>query len=174
MHAKQHLSCILSAVLLALCQVWLFSPVSLFGFATPLVYVYILLMIPHRASPLTTLLYGFFCGMLVDILGNSPGLHTAALTATAFLRNYIAVLFVSDDIELKHLRPGLRLMGGRFYLFLFLLSGLHTLLVFLLDAWSLFDPLHFVTRTVSSWVATYIFLLLLHLLFGGQKANHRH
>lgn len=169
MDVRQHLVYISAIFLLSICQVWLFNPVSLFGVATPLLYVYILFLFPYKVSRLTILLYGFMCGLLIDLLGNSLGLHTAALTATAFFRNPIATLFVSSDIEMGHFHPGLRSMGSRFYLFSLLITGLHTLLLFLLDAWSLFDPFYFTVRTLSSWAATFVLSLVLYFLFGRRE-----
>lgn len=172
MDFRQHIILFFSMILLVFAQVWIFNPMAIFGYATPLLYTFLLIMIPNRCSTTTVLIYSFVCGILIDILGGSPGLHTAAFTFTGFLRNYLILPFLQTDGDKATEKPGIISMGINFYLFLLLLTGVHTLSLFLLDSLQLFNIAYFLIRTIASWLATFLLNLLLYFVFGQKRVTH--
>ncbi|MDO4671919.1 rod shape-determining protein MreD [Falsiporphyromonas endometrii] len=172
MDFRQIIIILVSIVILAFAQVWIFSPMALFGYATPLVYTFILLLIPNRSGPSTNLILCFLTGVLVDILGGSPGLNTAAFTFVGLIRNYLAIPFLQSEENRINEKPGIYSMGANFYIFLFLLTGIHTIALFLLDSLQLFNISYFLLHTVASWIATFLLNLLLYFIFGQKRVVH--
>lgn len=81
-------------VLTALAQVLIFSRIHLFGYATAYIYIIFILKLPRHASRNEIMLWAFAMGLLVDIFGSTPGIHSAAATLLAFLRPYILESFL--------------------------------------------------------------------------------
>ena len=68
---------IIFIIVLLLVQTLLLNHISVFGCATPLLYVYFALTIQRGESKWATLLWCFAMGLLVDIFSNTPGVAAA-------------------------------------------------------------------------------------------------
>ena len=75
---------IIFIIVLLLVQTLLLNHISVFGCATPLLYVYFALTIQRGESKWATLLWCFAMGLLVDIFSNTPGVAAAAMTLVGF------------------------------------------------------------------------------------------
>ncbi len=95
---------------LALLQALLFNRIHLFGVATPLVYLHLILILPQRTSRNAHLLWGFLLGLTVDIFSDTPGMHAAATKLVAFLRPQLHALYMPRDASTET-RPSSRGMG---------------------------------------------------------------
>ena len=58
-------------ILLVFLQVWLFGNINLFGFATPLLYIYFLIKLPLRMNRNTIILLSVLMGFIIDIFGGT-------------------------------------------------------------------------------------------------------
>ena len=65
-------------VFLLMLQVFVFNHIHLFGYATPLPYIYFLLILPGNTSRWVYVLTGFALGLLTDLFTNTPGMAAAA------------------------------------------------------------------------------------------------
>ena len=99
---------------LCLAQAFVFNRIHLFGCATPLIYLYILLN-PQRNYPkLGALLWSFALGLTIDILSNTPGVAAASLTLIGVVQPYFLELFIQRDAA-DNFSPSLKSLGyGKF------------------------------------------------------------
>ena len=86
-------------IVLLLAQTLLLNHISVFGCATPLLYVYFALTVQRGEAKWATLLWCFFMGLLVDIFTNTPGVAAASMTLVGFLQPYVVELFAMDCLH---------------------------------------------------------------------------
>lgn len=141
-------------MLLVIIQALILNNISFFGYATPFLYVYLLLKFDANISRYSLLLWGFFLGLAVDIFSNTPGVNAAATTLLALARPSLLQLFAprdsSDDLE-----PGIRSMGtGSFMRYTTLSLLLHHTALVLLVTFSLAEPQIHLLKIVLSTLLT--------------------
>lgn len=95
---------------LALLQVLILNNVHIAGYATPFLYIYLILKFESDVSRNTLMLWAFFLGLSIDIFSDTPGMNAAATVLLAFLRPTFLRLFVPRD-TLDGLVPAIRTMG---------------------------------------------------------------
>ena len=78
---------------LTLIQVLLLNNICLFGYATPFIYVYFLLVIDKDVDQSVLMLMAFLLGLIVDIFSNTPGVNAGASVLLAFMRPGLLQLF---------------------------------------------------------------------------------
>ena len=64
------------------------------GIATPLLYVYLVLLFPKTYARWLQLLLCFAMGLCIDMFTNTPGLAAASMTLTGFIQPYILDLYL--------------------------------------------------------------------------------
>lgn len=120
-------------------QVLVFNQIHILGCITPLISVYFLLLFPKNTSRSILLLWGFIAGILIDVFSGTPGVVSASMTLAAFFLPPLLKLLVSKDTP-EDLVPSIRSMGKwKFFQLLFLLTLLHHVTFFLLEAFSFFN-----------------------------------
>lgn len=67
-------------------QMLVFNHIHLFGYATPIVSIYLLFLFPLGTQRWSIMLWGFVCGLLTDIVSLTPGVCAASMTLTAFIQ----------------------------------------------------------------------------------------
>lgn len=67
-------------VFLFLLQVLVFNHVHIFGYATPMPYIYFLLILPSDTPRWLYVLLGFVLGLLIDLFTNTPGMAAGSMT----------------------------------------------------------------------------------------------
>ena len=85
-----------------LVQVLVLNHVHLFDSATPLLYIYMVLLFPRNYPKWGMLVWAFAMGLGVDMFSNTPGVAAASLTLVALLRPYLLELFIQRG---KRRRP---------------------------------------------------------------------
>ena len=79
---------------LVLLQVLILNNVHIAGYATPFLYIYLILKFESETPRNTLMLWAFFLGLTVDIFSDTPGMNAAATVALAFLRPTFLRLFL--------------------------------------------------------------------------------
>ena len=149
-----------NAVLLVLAQALIFSQIHLFGYATACIYLIFILKRPRHTSVNSLVIWGFLTGLAVDMFCNTPGLNCAAATAMAFARNAILAIFthkgLADDFV-----PGVKSIKWGGYLIYSLMNILlfYTIL-FMLELFSISNPLPLVIGIASSTLLTMLFVIV--------------
>jgi rod shape-determining protein MreD len=148
-------------VALCLAQVLVFNRIHLFGFATVLLYVYIVITFPYNLPRWASLLCSFFLGLTIDIFSNTPGLAAASLTLTGFLQPYLVMLFIPREAP-ENMKTSVATLG--FFKFLTLAATLvlvHCFTFFTLEAFGFFNWQQWALSIVGTTLLTTIFLMTL-------------
>lgn len=149
---------LLFAVLLLL-QVLVFNHIHLFGFATPLLYVYIMLLFRRNFAKWCILLSGFLAGLCIDVFSNTPGLASASMTLIGLLQPYVLILFLPRD-SADDLQPSLHSLGTSAFLgYSALLVFIYCVTFFSLEAFNFFNWLQWIKCIIGSMVITFILLI---------------
>ena len=82
---------------LILAQTLVFNHIHLMGYATPMPYVYALIMLPHGTSRWIYVVLGFALGLVVDTLSNTVGAAAGALTLVGLVTPLLLRAFAPDD-----------------------------------------------------------------------------
>ena len=142
-------------------QVLIMNRILLFNCATPLIYVYFVLMFPRNYPKWASLLWCFFMGLTVDMFSNTPGLASASLTLAGALQPYLLQLFLPQDAE-ENMEPSARKIGwGAFTVFTFLIVFVFCLVFFSLEAFNFYHWLHWLQSVVGSVLLTMLLILTL-------------
>lgn len=95
---------------LILLQVLVLNNVHIAGYATPFLYIYLVIKLSSGISRNELMIWGFSIGLIIDVFSNTPGMNAAAGTFLAFLRPLFLRLFTprdsSDEIE-----PSMKTIG---------------------------------------------------------------
>lgn len=137
-----------------LLQALILNNIHFFGYATPFLYVYLLLKFDANISRYALLLWGFFMGLSIDIFSNTPGVNAAAATLLALARPFLIKLFAPrespDDME-----PGFRDMGsGPFMRYTTVSLLIHQTTLILLVTFSFAHPGAMALKIVGSTLLT--------------------
>ena len=105
------------------------------------------------------LVLGFALGLVVDTLSNTVGAAAGALTLVGLVTPLLLRAFAPDDKLEEEFTPSIRTMQWSGFLkFAIAVTFIHTMVFFLLETFSLFDPLRLLIEVVSSTALTVIFM----------------
>lgn len=82
---------------LVLLQVLILNNVHIAGYATPFLYIYLILKFESDVPRNALMLWAFFLGLAVDVFSDTPGMNAAATVLLAFLRPSLLRLFTPRD-----------------------------------------------------------------------------
>lgn len=155
------------ALVLLAFQVLVFNHIHLFGYATPVIYVYILCLQPLDTPRYSWLLWGFLTGLAADLFSETPGVGAASMTLTAMCAPVLLRLMVSKD-SAEDMVPDYRTLGRwPFVWYVILLVMLQQAAFLLLEVFSFFNVLDMLYTYVGSCVLTVIFILVM----AGIRSN---
>lgn len=157
---------------LVLLQVLFLNRINLFGYVTPLFYIWMIVRFDSSMSRTSILLWAFFLGLSIDTFSGTPGLNAAAATLVAMFQPGIVKLFVPLD---RHdvLLPCSASMGGRqFAGYLLLITVLHHTVYFILLSIPLGDWTVLVLKVVFSTLLTFLFMLVAESVTGRSVPKH--
>lgn len=154
-------------LLLLLAQVLVLNNIHLFGCATPLLLVYIIIIMPADAPRWLSLLTGFVLGIVSDIFSNTPGVATTTLTASAFLQPFLLKLFISREAP-ESLSPSMASLGNMKFLFYSFIQVLFYCIVFFsLQGFTFFHFGQWALFAGGSTALTFILLLTIEKIRRG-------
>jgi rod shape-determining protein MreD len=146
-------------LLLCLAQALVFNRIQLFNCATPLLYVYFLIMIPRNYPKWGILLWAFAMGLTTDMFANTPGVSSASLTLIGALQPYLLMLFLPREPEEHHPSSAAGLGWAKFVLLVLIITLLYCLVFFTLEAFSFFNWQHWIESVGGSTVLTTILII---------------
>jgi rod shape-determining protein MreD len=147
-------------------QVFIVRNLVFFEVAFCFVYISIILFLPSNTPVSAVLLIAFLVGLAVDLFYNTAGMHASASLLLAYLRSYIIkVLFPTKGLDTE-LVISLDGMGmERFIRYIVILTFVHHVYLFFLEAGSLNYFLNTSLKVVASVLFTSIVTFLLHVYF---------
>ena len=144
---------------LCLAQAFVFNRIHLFGCATPLIYIYMIIKLERNYPKWGILLWSFALGVTVDALSNTPGVAAASLTLIGAVQPYFMELFVQRDAA-ENLMPSLKTLGcGKFSFFAAMLTLLYCIVFFTLETFSFFNFSQWVAQVLGSAIISLVIIL---------------
>lgn len=156
-------------LVLLVVQVLVFNHIHLFGYATPVIYVYILCLQPLDTPRYSWLLWGFFTGVVADMFSGTPGVGAASMTLTAMCAPVLLRLMVPKD-SVEDMVPGYYTLGSwKFVWYVSLLVLLQQAAFIVLEVFSFFDFPDMLYTYLGSSLLTVVFILVLASMRGRKK-----
>lgn len=152
---------ILWLIALVLLQALVLNNVNAFGYATPYIYIYLILRIEVESSRNSVMLWAFACGLLVDIFSDTPGINAAASVFVAFIRLFVLRLFAMHD-SIEQGCPSIKTIGlGAFTKYVSTCTLLHHAILVILCYFSLDSAGEILLRILLSSIMTIVFIIVL-------------
>lgn len=146
---------------LLLLQVLILNNMHIAGYATPFLYIYLIVKMESDTSRNTLLLWAFFLGLGIDIYSDTPGMNAAATVLLAFLRPLLLHLFVPRDMTGQFV-PAIRTMGiAPFLKYIAACTLLHHAALLSVEFFSVAHLISLLLRIVSSSLLTLCCILAL-------------
>ncbi len=159
-------------VLLMLLQVFVFNHIHIAGYATPLPYVFLLLILPSDTSRSVLLLWGFVMGFIIDTFTNTPGMAAASMTVVALLRPGLLTLFGPNDKDENSYKPSVAIMRrSAFTGYVFTAVIIHEILYFSLEAFSFFNWQELLINIGTSSVLTTLIIAAIESIRNSDKTT---
>ena len=147
-----------------LAQAIVLGRIHLFGCATPLLYVWFVILLPRNCPKWSGLLWSFSMGLLIDIFYNTPGLAAASLTLIGIIQPYFFEVFVPRD-SVEDLSPSVRSIGlMKYAYYVSVLVFVYCLVFFSLEMFSFFEWLHWASCVVGSTLITLALIFTFELV----------
>ena len=146
-------------VVLCAAQALVFNRIHLFGCATPLIYIYMILKLRRNYPQWGALLWSFALGLTIDAFSNTPGVAAASLTLIGAVQPYFMRLFVQRDAA-EDLKPSVRTLGfSKFCFFAFCLTLLYCTVFFVLETFNFFNWVQRLLQVVGSTLVTFVMII---------------
>ena len=153
-----------SVVVFVLLQVLVMNNIHLFGIVVPFIYLYSILKLPIDIPRSGVILISFFAGLAIDAFSNTFGIHAAACSLIGFIRTPLLDRFVDVREMPEGSVPSYRLFGlGRFVRYAVLLVSIHHVALFVIESFTLFQPLLMIMRILSSILFTLLLIFILEV-----------
>lgn len=147
-------------LVLCLAQMLVLNRIHLFGYATPLLYVYFVLLFPYNYPKGPLLLWCFALGLVNDTISNTPGVACASLTLIGALQPYYLSLFLPRDV-VDNFESSMHSLGYlKFAAYAVPLILLYCLLFFALEAFNFFNWEQWLICSGSSALLTLLFIFV--------------
>ena len=141
-------------------QIFVLNNLHFLRLDTHFIYIYILLKMPIGTSPVKLLLLSFVTGFIVDIFSNTVGMHAAACTLIAFLREPFIHLLVGKDVPEGSVPTFNSLGRGTFIRYVLGFTAVHHIALFLIESLTFFDPFYLVLRIMASICLTALLIFV--------------
>lgn len=126
-------------LILLVTQSLVLNHIHFLGYATPIIYIYIILKLPRYTTRWQSLLIGFFVGLCADSFTNTLGVSTIATTALAMFAPLLLNLFVDAD-NTDDFTPGYDSMGvSAFFRYVLFCVLFHHLIMFFVEAFTFIE-----------------------------------
>jgi rod shape-determining protein MreD len=144
--------------LFILAQVFVLGRIHLFHYATPLFYVYFVVLFPRNHPKWAVLIWSFMLGLLIDCFTNTPGLASSSLTLIAALQPYVLELFSPRDSD-ENFVPSVKELGPvKYSLYVFILVFLFCVVFYTLEILSFSNWLQWVFCVTGSMLLTLLLI----------------
>jgi len=160
---------ILFLIGLILLQVLLLNRINLFGYATPILYSYFLLKLPMERNVFFVIISAFLMGLAIDIFLNTPGMNAAAITIMAAFQRNIRGLFFNKNEYYDEFVPSIHTEPKAFLRFAAFVVSLHIALLFMIEAFTLFNIVNTLLRIASSIVISFALIIAIDSLMYREK-----
>lgn len=157
-------------IILAL-QLLVFDYIHLWGYATPLLGVMVVVYSPLSDNRVTNLVMSFMAGIVMDMFTNSPGVAAASMTLASFVQHPLLEMMVPKDSD-ENMLPSWHTMGMSSYsAYLAIMLAVYHVAYFVLEVFSFINPVDMIISIVSSYVLSFILAMSFELFRFAKKGN---
>lgn len=158
---------------LVLLQALVLNHVHIYGYATPVLYIYFILKCNSGMSRNELMGWGVTLGLLVDMFSNTPGVNASIATFLAFIRNPLLRMFTLRDLS-ESFEPSMKSMGEFSYIkYVCIAVFIHIVLLLLVDSFSLLYSFNLFLKIISDTVASVICILCVDAIRRNRKSGER-
>lgn len=144
-----------------LLQSLILNNINAFGYATPYLYIYVILTMEVENSKNSTMLWAFALGLLIDIMSDTPGINAAASVFIAFVRIPILKLYALHE-SIEQGRPSIKSIGiAAFTKYIVTCILLHHTILTLLFYFDLSNVGDIIIRIIMSSALTILFIIVI-------------
>lgn len=156
-------------------QVVILNHIQWSGYINPYVYLLFILMLPVEIPNWLLLLLSLLTGIIIDMFGNSGGIHAAATVLIGFARPGVLKLIAPRDGYESETRLSPQVMGFNWFAtYLTMMVLLHHSAYFFLEVFRFSEFFMTLLKVLINSAITIILILLGQYLFGKQmKRNER-
>ncbi len=152
-------------VIIILLQVTIFDNILLFGYASPIVFIYCILRLPVSMNKNVLLTIAFLSGLTVDVFADTTGMNALACTFLAAFKHPVFGAYTSKELDTDGLIPSISSLGWIVYMkYLLTLVLLYCTMVFVIEYFSFFNVKEMMLRIGASTLLTFVLLLALDSL----------
>lgn len=145
---------------LTVAQVFVLNHIHLFAVATPLLYIYFILLFPRNYPQWAMLIWAFLMGLTIDTFSNTPGVASASLTLIAALQPYVLQLFIPRDSS-DNFQAGMDTLSiPQYTWYVAILTLTYSVVFFSLEMFSFFNVLEWLLCIGGSSLLTLILILV--------------
>lgn len=166
---------IIRFILFILVQVFVLNQIPpLHHLINPYIYFLFILWLPFKIGRISLMILALALGLALDYFTKTPGLHAAPCVLIAYLRPFlINVLITQEGVEANYEEPSIKSLGfGAYFIYISVLTLIHHVFLFLLEALQFGGVWYFLGKTLLS-VAISIFLILITELLFVRKQKFR-
>lgn len=159
-------------ILFILFQVYVLDKIRLHQMVTPYIYFMFILWLPFKMNRTWLMLIAFLIGFTLDSFRHHPGFHAAACVLIAYVRPFLINLLIPQEgAETNYEEPSFKSMGGMlpYLIYAGVLSFLHNIWLFLLEAWQFGDIWYFFVKTFLSTLISLLLVLITELIFTRKQ-----
>lgn len=168
--SKTAFNLIIWAIVLIVAQAVVFNHICLWGFAVPFAFLYILLRLPLSLSKEWAFTIAFAVGLTIDVFSDTPGLNALSCTVLMALRRPVVRMYVPRGDELPTSYPSAKAFGAfTFMKYAFTMSLIYCIMVFMLEAFSVYDSTRLLISIASSAVLTTIIVICIDSLTAPRR-----
>ncbi len=158
------------AILLLALQVLVFNHIHIMGYATPMPYVYFLLMLSSETPRWFYITSGFGLGLVIDLFTNTPGMAAASLCACGLAAPAFLRAFSPTDRAEEEFRPSIHTMKWSGYLnYAACTTVLHCTFFFTVEAFSFDCWPATIANILGSSMLTLLLIAALELIRTRKK-----
>jgi hypothetical protein len=152
-------------------QLIIFDSMHPWIYFAPLAYAAFIVLLPLGTRPISMLVLGAMTGIFVDFFEGTGGLHTAATLVTAYMRTWVLSLTLGrETVEVETSMPSIKQLGrGKFLRYTALVTVLHCLVFFSLEALSWTNFQWVLVRTFVNATITLLAVWMLEMLFTVRR-----
>ncbi len=152
---------LLTFIILCLVQVLVLNHVNLLDCATPLLYVYFIMLFRRGYPKWGILLWSFLTGLCIDVFSNTPGVAASSATLLGQLQPYLLNMFIQRD-SADDLAPTIRTLGAtRYFYYTLSCVFVFNLFFFTVESFSFFNWLQWAKNIGGSTALTVVLILVI-------------
>ncbi|CAN5227314.1 rod shape-determining protein MreD [soil metagenome] len=140
---------------------------SLHHLVSPYLYYLFILWLPFKMGRKAVMILAFLIGFTLDCFTKTYGLHAASCVLIAYIRPFLINLLISQEgAESNYNEPSIKSMGLiPYFTYLTILTFVHHLMLFLLQALQTGGLLYFIIKTLLTSALSLILILITELIF---------